>query len=187
MTTACINNLAIQELNNKAAAYMDKGDTETAICRLKSSLDLDTEIYQTHYNLAVAYNTIGKYEDSVVESEKVIELKPDFPEAFYTLAIAKEEVAYKIINKVPNEDESTTELTLDEISEFNNIAQESIDAYNTFLVKKVDAQETQQINEKIAELNSKIKELTQLYDDISAKNQKQISEELNHQQEQILE
>ena len=98
-----------------------------------------------------------------------------------------EEVAYKIINKVPNEDESTPELTLDEISEFNNIAQESIDAYNTFLVKKVDAQETQQINEKIAELNSKIKELTQLYDDISAKNQKQISEELNHQQEQILE
>lgn len=187
MTTACINNLAIQELNNKAAAYMDKGDTETAICRLKSSLDLDTEIYQTHYNLAVAYNTIGKYEDSVVESEKVIELKPDFPEAFYTLAIAKEEVAYKIINKVPNEDESTPELTLDEISEFNNIAQESIDAYNTFLVKKVDAQETQQINEKIAELNSKIKELTQLYDDISAKNQKQISKELNHQQEQILE
>lgn len=187
MTTACINNLAIQELNNKAAAYMDKGDTETAICRLKSSLDLDTEIYQTHYNLAVAYNTIGNYEDSVIESKKVIELKPDFPEAFYTLAIAKEEIAYQIINKIPNEDESTEELTLDEISDFNNIAQESIDAYNTFLVKKVDAQETQQINEKIAELNAKIKELTQLYDDISAKNQKQISEELHHQQEQIIE
>ena len=187
MTTACINNLAIQEFNNKAAAYMDKGDTETAICRLKSSLDLDTEIYQTHYNLAVAYNTIGNYEDSVIESKKVIELKPDFPEAFYTLAIAKEEIAYQIINKIPNEDESTEELTLDEISDFNNIAQESIDAYNTFLVKKVDAQETQQINEKIAELNAKIKELTQLYDDISAKNQKQISEELHHQQEQIIE
>jgi len=82
ITTACINNLAIQELNNKAAAYMDKGDTQTAICRLKSSLDLDTEIYQTHYNLAVAYNTIGNYEESIDESKKVIELKPDFAEAF---------------------------------------------------------------------------------------------------------
>ncbi len=183
MTTACINNLAIQELNNKAAAYMDKGDTETAICRLKSSLDLDTEIYQTHYNLAVAYNTIENYEESIKESEKVIELKPEFPEAFYTLAIAKEEIAYQIINKVPNEEGNTPDLTLDEISDFNNIAQESIDAYNTFLVKKVDAQETQQVNEKIAELNSKIKELTHLYDDISARNNEQISEELHHSEE----
>ena len=46
MTTACINNLAIQELNNKAVKYMDNGDSETAICRLKSSLDLDDEIYE---------------------------------------------------------------------------------------------------------------------------------------------
>ena len=83
MTTACINNLAIQELNNKAAAYMDKGDTETAICRLKSSLDLDDEIFQTHYNLAVAYNTIGKYKESSEESKKVLELKPDFVDAIY--------------------------------------------------------------------------------------------------------
>lgn len=185
MTTACINNLAIQELNNKAAAYMDKGDTETAICRLKSSLDLDTEIYQTHYNLAVAYNTIGNYHDSVEESKKVIELKPDFAEAHYTLAIAKEELAYQIINKMPDENGYTPELTLDEISNFNNLAQESIDNYNAFLVKKVDAEETQQINDKIAELNTKIKELTKQYDEISAQNQEQISQELNqHPEEQ---
>ncbi len=185
MTTACINNLAIQELNNTAAAYMDKGDTETAICRLKSSLDLDTEIYQTHYNLAVAYNTIGNYQESIDESKKVIELKPEFAEAFYTMAIAKEEIAYQIINKTPDNEGNTPDLTLDEISDFNNIAQEAIDAYNTFLVKKVNAQETQQINEKIAELNSKIKELTHLYDDISARNDKQISEELHHNQEDL--
>lgn len=177
MTTACINNLAIQELNNKAAAYMDKGDTETAICRLKSSLDLDDEIFQTHYNLAVAYNSIGNFTGSVEESKKVIELKPDFAQAYYTLGIAKEELAYQVINKEPDENGEYSELTLDELSNFNNNAQEAIDAYNEFLVKKVDAEETAQINSKIAELNSKIKEFTQKYDEMSLKNQEKVSQE----------
>ena len=185
MTTACINNLAIQELNNKAAAYMDKGDTETAICRLKSSLDLDTEIYQTHYNLAVAYNTIGNYEDSVNESKKVMELKPDFAEAYYTLAVAKETIAYQYINKEPDENGNQPELTLDEISNFNNTAQEAIDAYNEFLVKKVDAEETDAVNAKISELNIKVKELTRIYDERNAQNQEQISMEVEeHTQEE---
>lgn len=178
ITTACINNLAIQELNNKAAAYMDKGDTQTAICRLKSSLDLDTEIYQTHYNLAVAYNTIGNYEESVDESKKVIELKPDFAESYYTLAVAKEEIAYGMINKEENE-----KLSLDEISNFNNNAQEAIDAYNEYLIKKVNAQDSDNVNEHIEGLNSKIKELAQIYSDISASNQEKISEEFNKQEQ----
>ena len=185
MTTACINNLAIQELNNKAAAYMDKGDTETAICRLKSSLDLDTEIYQTHYNLAVAYNTIGNYEDSVTESKKVMELKPDFAEAYYTLAVEKETIAYQYINKEPDENGNQPELTLDEISNFNNTAQEAIDAYNEFLVKKVDAEETDAVNARISELNLKVKELTRIYDERNAQNQEQISMEVEeHTQEE---
>ena len=184
MTTACINNLAIQELNNKAAAYMDKGDTETAICRLKSSLDLDTEIYQTHYNLAVAYNTIGNYEDSVVESRKVMELKPDFAEAYYTLAVAKETIAYQYINKEPDGNGNVPELTLDEISNFNNTAQEAIDAYNEFLVKKVDAEETDAVNAKISELNLKVKELTRIYDERNAQNQEQISMEVEEQSQE---
>lgn len=178
ITTACINNLAIQELNNKAAAYMDKGDTQTAICRLKSSLDLDTEIYQTHYNLAVAYNTIGNYEESVDESKKVIELKPDFAESYYTLAVAKEEIAYGMINKEENE-----KLSLDEISNFNNNAQEAIDAYNEYLIKKINAQDSDNVNEHIEGLNSKIKELAQIYSDISASNQEKISEEFNKQEQ----
>ena len=185
MTTACVNNLAIEKLNEKATAYMDKGDTETAICRLKSSLDLDTEIYQTHYNLAVAYNTIGNYEDSVVESKKVMELKPDFAEAYYTLAVAKETIAYQYINKEPDENGNQPELTLDEISNFNNTAQEAIDAYNEFLVKKVDAEETDAVNAKISELNLKVKELTRIYDERNAQNQEQISMEVEeHTQEE---
>ena len=178
MTTACINNLAIKELNNKAAAYMDKGDTETAICRLKSSLDLDDEIFQTHYNLAVAYNTIGKYKESSEESKKVLELKPDFLDAIYTLAVAKEALAYELIDDKTIIGADKPELSMDEIAEFNNAAQGAIDAYNEYLVKKVDAKETDEVNAKIAELNQKIKELTQIYDTKSMETQNLINKEI---------
>lgn len=158
MTTACINNLAIKELNNKAESYLDKGETETAICRLKSSLDLDNEIYQTHYNLAVAYNTIGNYEGAIEEANKVLELKPELSDAYYIIAVAKEAIAYKTIEDNTN----STAPSVDAISEFNSKAQESIDTYNKYLVKVPNAQDSEKINGKIDELNKKIKELTEI-------------------------
>ena len=42
ISTACINNFAVRDLNNKAMNYMAKGDYSQAIERLKSSLDLDS-------------------------------------------------------------------------------------------------------------------------------------------------
>lgn len=158
MTTACINNLAIQELNNKAVKYMDNGDTETAICRLKSSLDLDDEIYQTHYNLAIAYNNVGKYEDAVDELNRVLKLKPDFYDAIYTMAVAKDAIAMKIIEKEADENEKTPELTISEKEEFTNKAGEVVELYNQYLVKKINAEETKQVNERIEDINSLIKE-----------------------------
>ena len=161
MTTACINNLAVQELNNKAVKYMDNGDSETAICRLKSSIDLDDEIYQTHYNLAIAYNNIEKYEEAVIELNKVLELKPDFYDALYSLAVAKDAIAMKILDNTNASDSSENlTYTAEQMSDFNNKASEVIDLYNQYLVKKVNAEETDKINERIQELNSQIKEFT---------------------------
>lgn len=179
VTSACINNFAIQELNNKAESYMDKGDTETAICRLKSSLDLDNEVYQTHYNLAVAYTSIGKFEDAVKELEKVQELKPDFADAYYTMAVAKEALAYQIIDKDSDDNTASKELTKDEIESFNNKAADVIEVYNEYLVKKENAPEAQQINDKISELNQKIKDYTEIYDKMQADGNEQIQNELN--------
>ena len=48
LTTACINNLAVQELNTKAKNYLDNGDYKNAIERLKSSIDLDNTIFESH-------------------------------------------------------------------------------------------------------------------------------------------
>lgn len=180
LTTACINNLAIQELNNKAESYMDKGDTETAICRLKSSLDLDNEVFQTHYNLAVAYNNIENYEGAIEESKKVLELKPDFADVYYNMAIAKEAIAYKVLDKQVDENGKSVELTLDEIADFNNKAADAVETYNQYLVKKLSAPETAQINAKIAELNKKIKEYTDIYDSKTSDNNAKVQEELDN-------
>ncbi len=173
LTSACINNLAIQELNNKAESYMSKGDAETAICRLKSSLELDNEVYQTHYNLAVAYTNIGNYEDALTEISKVQELKPDFSDAYYTLAIVKEALAYKIVES------SDSALSSEEIENFNNRAADAIETYNEYLVRKANATETDQINAKISELNQKIKEYTEIYDKMKQESDKQIQDELS--------
>lgn len=177
ITTACINNFAIQELNNKAESYMNNGDTETAICRLKSSLELDNEIYQTHYNLAVAYNSIGNYEGSLEESKKVIELKPDFANAYYTMALAKEGLAFNIINK-------SEELTLDEIADFNNKASEAVETYNKYLVMSTNNEEAEKINQKISEINEKIQEYSTLYDSKNLEKNKKLQEEIQTHQEQ---
>ena len=177
MTTACINNFAIQELNNKAETYLNNGDTETAICRLKSSLELDDEIYQTHYNLAVAYNTIGNYKGSLEESEKVVALKPDFANAYYTMALAKEGLAFEILNK---EDD----LTLDEIADFNNKAADAVDTYNKYLVMNTDQEETEKINKKIEEINEKIQEYSSIYENKNSEKNAKIQEELKSQPEE---
>lgn len=180
-TTACINNFAIQELNNKAESYMDRGDTETAICRLRSSLDLDNEIFETHYNLAVAYNSIGKHKEAIVELNKAIELKPDFADAYYTLAVAKESVTYSLIENI----DDPSELSLDEITEFNNNAASTVEAYNEYLVKKIDANDTSEINSRIEDLNQKIKEFTDIYDSKSQKTEKEVEQELDTESEII--
>lgn len=184
ITTACINNFAIQELNNKAESYLNNGDTETAICRLKSSLELDNEIFQTHYNLAVAYNNIGNYEGSVEEAKRVIELKPDFKDAYYTMAVAKEALAYSILEKEPDENGVIQELTIDEIATFNNKAAEAVEAYNQYLVMNTNTEDSDKINSQITALNEKIKEYTAIYDKKNVEKDKKVQEEVQVQEKQ---
>ena len=93
ISTACINNFAVQDLNNKAQMYMQKGDYTQAIERLKSSIDLDPSIFETHYNLAVAYTQSEDYINAVEEYKKAIELKSDVPEVYYSLATAQNNLA----------------------------------------------------------------------------------------------
>lgn len=96
VSTACINNFAVRDLNNKAQVYMQKGDYAQAIERLKSSLDLDPSVYETHYNLAIAYTKAEDYLKASDEYEKALEIKPNEADVFYSLATTQNNLAVDI-------------------------------------------------------------------------------------------
>jgi tetratricopeptide (TPR) repeat protein len=108
ISTACINNFAVQELNNKAKEFMEKGDYASAIERLKSSVDLDSNVFETQYNLAVAYTQAEDYANAIKTYGDVIKINPDFADSYYSLAVCEENLAKDIISGevVVNEDES---------------------------------------------------------------------------------
>lgn len=172
ISTACINNLAVQELNNKAKEYMANGETEKAICRLRSSIDLDTSIFETHYNLGVALIENKEYAEAQTALQNAIKLKPEFADSYYSLAVAFENEASDIINGVNKEaddavsdDEANKDTQADKkkdltesdktkIVEYFNSA---VDNYNKYLVKQPDAKDKEKILSQIDYLNAEIK------------------------------
>lgn len=99
ITTACINNMAVQELNNKAAEYMAKGDYESAINRLEASIDLDSTVYETYYNLGIAATSAEKYDLAIQSFEKGLKINSDSSNLYYSLAVAQYEFANSILEK----------------------------------------------------------------------------------------
>ncbi len=93
--SACVNNFAVHELNQMAAQYVQKGDLDSAISRLESSVELDDNIYETRYNLAVAYLKAEKYEKALESINKAIELaaKSDAKDAYYTAGVINDTIA----------------------------------------------------------------------------------------------
>ena len=98
ISTACINNFAVQELNNKAQEFMNKGDYISAIERLKSSIDLDGTLFETRYNLAVAYTKAEDYVNAIEAYNNASELNPDFADLYYSRAVCEENLAKDIIS-----------------------------------------------------------------------------------------
>lgn len=167
-STACINNLAVQDLNNKAKIYADKGDYVQAIERLKSSIDLDPSVFETHYNLAVVYTKAEDYINAIEEYKKVIEMKPDNADSYYSLAVAENNLAVDIEQlKVrmniddtlftPNQSgETTIELT-DELTEKEkNLVKELYDSaianYQKYLELNLNADDKQEVETNIQKI-----------------------------------
>ncbi len=128
VSTACINNFAVQELNNRAKDFMDKGDYASAIERLKSSVDLDGSIFETRYNLAVAYTKAEDYANAIQAYNDAIKLNPDFPDAYYSLAVCEENLAKDIISGevIVNEDNTIQKASEAEQDEDENSQDENI-------------------------------------------------------------
>ena len=121
ISTACINNFAVQELNNKAKDFMDKGDYLSAIERLKSSVDLDGSVFETQYNLAVAYTKAEDYSNAIKTYAAAIKLNPDFADAYYSLAVCEENLAKDIISGAVKVNDDGT---IEKVEEIDNEVEE---------------------------------------------------------------
>ena len=187
ISTACINNLAVQELNSKAKEYMEAGEIEKAICRLRSSIDLDTNVFETHYNLGVALISAKQYEEAEKSLLNAIKLKPDFADAYYSLAVKKKEKAFEMINKEQQPDEEdrqetsadepediseasepseeSKELSTEDMKKIADALNASIENYNSYLLKKPDAEDKAKIENHISTLNDELKKYSP--DDVS--------------------
>lgn len=168
ISTACINNFAVQELNNKAQDFMEKGDYVSAIERLKSSVDLDGSIFETQYNLAVAYTKAEDYANAIKTYNDAIKLNPDFPDAYYSLAVCEENLAKDIIagNVKVNEDDSIEKVEKSEddtdikeikLSEnaskmLTTLLNNSISDYQIYLDKDSSVDDRKYVEDKIKEL-----------------------------------
>lgn len=167
ITTACINNFAVQELNNKAKEYLDKGDTQTAICRLKSSLDLDNTVFETHYNLGIAYLNAKEYDNAIKHFDETLNLKPDFPSVYFSKGVTYEEMYSKLVDESSddeedNKDNSTCQNCQEENKESDiklspsELLSKSIENYKLYLENEKDASDYNDVSQKIKELEDKL-------------------------------
>lgn len=167
ISTACINNFAVQELNNKAKEFMDKGDYTSAIERLKSSVDLDGNVFETQYNLAVAYTNAEDYINAIKTYNEAIKLNPDFADSYYSLAVCEENLAKDIIagelkvnddesiEKAESKDEAVSEgKKLSDVAKkvLTDTLNNSISDYQLYLDKS-NNNDKEEIDNKIKELN----------------------------------
>lgn len=168
ISTACINNFAVQELNNKAQDFMEKGDYASAIERLKSSVDLDGSIFETQYNLALAYTKAEDYANAIKTYNDAIKLNPDFPDSYYSLAVCEENLAKDIIagNVKVNDDDSIEKVEKSEddtdikeikLSEnaskmLTTLLNNSISDYQIYLDKDSSVDDKKYVEDKIKEL-----------------------------------
>ncbi len=168
ISTACINNFAVQELNNKAKDFMDKGDYVSAIERLKSSVDLDGSVFETQYNLAVAYTKAEDYANAVKTYNDAIKLNPDFADAYYSLAVAEENLAKDIISgdvevkddgTIEKNDDEKEDVKLSDIakSTLTNVINNSISDYKLYLEKSPSASDKAEVDASIKALEELLK------------------------------
>ena len=167
VSTACINNFAVQELNTKAKLYLDEGNYQDAIERLKSSIDLDNTIFETHYNLAVAYTQAEDYLNAIEEYKKAINIDDSVADVYYSLAVAQGNLAVDLqygnvrVTEdgklfVPDLDtlgnESQYEPSKEILDRIISLYSEAVSNYETYLEKFPDAPDSEEVKAKIAEL-----------------------------------
>jgi tetratricopeptide (TPR) repeat protein len=75
--------------NDRAAAYLAAGDTAAGEDILQHSLDLDTQVYQTHLLIGNLRFAQKRWKDAVAAYEETLRLEPRLPAVRLSLAVAK--------------------------------------------------------------------------------------------------
>ena len=156
VSTACINNIAVQELNNKAAEYMQKGDYESAMNRLQASLDLDATMYQTYYNLGIAAIQAKKYDKAIEALEGGIKINPEHADFYYSLGVAQISLADELTDSDSEDDKDSKEQAEDNeknkaenLQKAIELKQSAIENLNKYLEKKPDTADKESVEEMI--------------------------------------
>lgn len=168
ISTACINNLAVQELNTKAKEFIENGDYTSAVERLKSSIDLDSSAFESYYNLAVAYTKLDDYINAFDNYKKTIDLKNDFADAYYSLAVCEENLILDIEEGsvvldddgklVKNEEDKKGKLTDSEKAYIEDLKRDAVANYEKYLALSPEAPDKSAVEERINELNIRVGE-----------------------------
>lgn len=161
ISTACINNLAVQELNNKAKEFMDKGDYQNAISRLNSSIDLDNTIFESHYNLGIAYTQAEEYDKAYEQFETALKLNPENSSTYYVMAIAYENNAKDLMqaNKSEIDDEADDDKEVQtpaKPEDITNLLNKAVENYQTYVTKNPKLENKEEIENKISSLEELI-------------------------------
>ena len=161
VSTACINNFAVQELNTKAKTFIENGDYVSAVERLKSSIDLDASAFESYYNLAVAYTKMDDYLNAFDNYKKVIELKPDFADGYFSLAVCEENLIVDIekgsVDVREDGSLTKTEGKLRKMSDINikmvqDLKVDAVNNYEKYLSLSPSASDKDSVLERITEL-----------------------------------
>lgn len=152
ISTACISNIAVQELNNKAAEYMQKGDYESAVTRLQSSIDLDSSVYETYYNLGIAATKAKKFDIAIEALENGIKLKSDYPDFYYSLGAAQYEYAQSLDESIDEEEKAEQEKDSDTLKKIEELKKSSLENLQKYLEMSPQAEDKKDVEELIKDL-----------------------------------
>ena len=151
---------------------------------LKSSVDLDGTIFETHYNLGIAYTQAEKYPEAVETFENAIKLRPDFADAYYSLAVAQENFAKGVVDgtlkKADKDDKDDADeaqeapktvdadgvpakkvLTKEEKAQAAELFEASIKSYETYLEKGQDIKDKAEVESKIEYLQKQVEKYSE--------------------------
>ncbi len=162
--SACINSFAVYELNEKAVKLMQDGETQGAISRWESSVDLDPNVYETRYNLANAYVNLKQCDKALLHAKAAQELSKKEPMANYILAVSYECSANQMLEtkdengEIVKKEFKSKEEQQKVMAEYVDYLENAMKNYDAYVTEMQNAEDSDSIIKKVNELKQIVQE-----------------------------